>query len=141
MAFGLTWPEVKYADLLTPGHVNPNAMRYELHRVWVLEGKLKEGFRHLYGKRVMYVDEDSWLMLMGENYDARGGLWRTGMVNYFYAYEANTWQAGVGLYYDLQAGSYLAFNLVNEQRGGYTLNTGKLTDKDFGPEAARRAGL
>ncbi len=132
---------MKYADLLKTGHVNPEHMRYELHRVWVLEGTLKEGFRHLYGKRVMYIDEDTHLMMMGENYDARGGLWRTGMVNYFYAYEANTWQAGVGLYHDLQTGSYLAFNLVNEQRGGYTLNTGKINEKDFGAEAARRAGL
>ena len=63
------------------------------------------------------------------------------MMNYFYAYEANTWQAGVGLYHDLQTGTYLAFNLVNEQRNGYTLNTGKLSERDFGPEAARRAGL
>ena len=134
-------PDVKYADLLKPGHINPDYMRYELHRVWVLEGTLKEGYRHLYGKRVMYVDEDSWLMKMAENYDARGGLWRTSMMNYFYAYEANTWQAGVGLYHDLQTGTYLAFNLVNEQRNGYTLNTGKLSERDFGPEAARRAGL
>ena len=140
-AYRLHSPNVKYADLLKTGHVNPEHMRYELHRVWVLEGTLKEGFRHLYGKRVMYIDEDTHLMMMGENYDARGGLWRTGMVNYFYAYEANTWQAGVGLYHDLQTGSYLAFNLVNEQRGGYTLNTGKINEKDFGAEAARRAGL
>lgn len=132
---------LKYADMLTPGHIKPDVMRYELHRVWVLEGKLKEGFRHQYGKRVMYIDEDSHLMMMSENYDARGGLWRTAMMNYFYAYEANTWQAGVGLYHDLQTGSYLAFNLVNEQRGGYTLNTGKLSENDFGPEAARRSGL
>lgn len=72
-AYRLHSPNVKYADLLKTGHVNPEHMRYELHRVWVLEGTLKEGFRHLYGKRVMYIDEDTHLM-MGENYDARGGL-------------------------------------------------------------------
>ncbi len=140
-AYRLHAPTLKYADLLQPGHVNPEHMRYELHRVWVLEGNVKPGFRHLYGKRVMYIDEDSWLMKMAENYDTRGGLWRTSMMNYFYAYEAKTWQAGVGLYHDLMAGTYLAFNLVNEQRNGYTLNTGKLSERDFGPEAARRAGL
>ena len=140
-AYRIHSSDLKYAEMLQPGHINPEVMRYELHRVWVLEGVLKEGFRHLYGKRVMYVDEDSWLMMMGENYDSRGGLWRTSMMNYFYAYEANTWQAGVGLYHDLMTGTYLAFNLVNEQRSGYTLNTGKLSERDFGPEAARRAGL
>jgi len=140
-AYRVHSPEVSYDDLLTPGHANPEHMRYELHRVWVLEGTLKENYRHLYGKRVMYVDEDSWLMLMGDNYDTRGGLWRTSMVNYFYAYEAQTWQAGAGFYHDLLSGTYLGFNLVNEQPQAYVLNRGKLTERNFGPEAARRSGL
>lgn len=140
-AYGIHSPDISYDELLTPNHVNPEFMRYELHRVWVLEGTIKDGYRHLYGKRRMYVDEDSMLMLMGENFDTRGELWRTSMVNYFYAYEAQTWQAGVGLYHDLLAGSYLAFNLVNEQKSAYTLNTGKLTPGNFGAEAARRLGL
>ncbi|MDL2198090.1 DUF1329 domain-containing protein [Halopseudomonas aestusnigri] len=132
--------DVTYDELLPPNHANPEFMRYELRRVWVLEANLKDNYRHLYPTRHMYVDEDSWLMVMADNYDARGGLWRTSMINYFYAYEANTWQAGVGLYHDLQAKSYLAFNLVNEQPNGYTLNTGNLSERDFGPEAARRSG-
>ncbi|MCP8689996.1 DUF1329 domain-containing protein [Marinobacterium sedimentorum] len=133
--------DISYDDLLTPGHANPKHMRYELHRVWVLEGNLKQDYRHIYGKRRMYIDEDTWFMVMADNYDARGGLWRTSMLNYFYAYEAQTWQAGVGFYHDLQAGSYLAFNLINEQPKGYMLNRGTLNDRDFGPQAARRAGL
>lgn len=140
-AYRVHSPEVSYDELLMPGHANPEHMRYELHRVWVLEGTLKENYRHLYGKRVMYVDEDSWLMLMGDNYDTRGGLWRTSMVNYFYAYEAETWQAGAGFYHDLLSGTYLGFNLVNEQPQAYVLNRGKLTERNFGPEAARRSGL
>jgi len=133
--------DISYDELLTPGHANPEHMRYELQRVWVLEANLKDDYRHIYGKRHMYIDADTWFMVMADNYDARGGLWRTSMVNYFYAYEAQTWQAGVGFYHDLQAGSYLAFNLVNEQPKAYTLNRGTLTDRDFGPQAARRAGL
>ena len=34
-------PEVKYNDLLMKGHANPDFMRYELHRVWVVEANLK----------------------------------------------------------------------------------------------------
>ncbi len=132
--------DVKYADLLPPGHANPKYMRYEKHRVWVLEGNLKPGYRHLYGKRRLYIDEDTWFPIVGDNYDNRGELWRTSMVNYFYAYERQGPQAGVGFYHDLNAGSYLAFNLINEQRKGYTLNEGKFSPGDFGPEAARRAG-
>ncbi|WP_254262584.1 DUF1329 domain-containing protein [Marinobacterium weihaiense] len=139
---GILFPFPKSGlELLTPGHANPEHMRYELQRVWVLEANLKDDYRHIYGKRHMYIDADTWFMVMADNYDARGGLWRTSMVNYFYAYEAQTWQAGVGFYHDLQAGSYLAFNLINEQPKGYTLNEGDLSDRDFGPQAARRAGL
>ena len=140
-AYRLHSDKLKYADLIRPGHLNPDALRYELHRVWVVEGTLKDGYRHLYSKRTLYVDEDTWFMLMADNYDSRGELWRTSVVNYFYAYEMNTWQAGVGLYHDLNAGTYLAFNLVNEQPGAYKLNQGKFTERDFGPEAARRMGL
>lgn len=131
---------LKYADLLTPGHIDPDAMRYERHRVWELEGTLKPGYRHLYGKRKLYIDEDTWFPMLADNYDTRGELWRTSMLNYFYAYESQVPQAGVGLYHDLNAGSYLAFNLINEQRNGYVLNKGNFTPRDFGPEAARRAG-
>lgn len=131
---------LKYADLLTPGHINPDAMRYERHRVWELEGTLKPGYRHLYGKRKLYIDEDTWFPILADNYDNRGELWRTSMVNYFYAYESQAPQAGVGLYHDLNAGSYLAFNLINEQRTGYSLNKGGFSPRDFGPEAARRVG-
>ncbi len=139
-AYRIHSPYIGYEDLLPPNHANPEHMRYELRRVWVLEATIKENYRHLYTKRHMYVDEDSWLMIMADNYDARGGLWRTSMINYFYAYEAQTWQAGVGLYHDLQARSYLAFNLINQQPRGYTLNRGNLSARDFGPEAARRTG-
>lgn len=58
--YRITSPEVKYKDLLTPFHVNPAYTRYELHRVWVVEGKLKPGARHIYSKRVLFLDEDSW---------------------------------------------------------------------------------
>mgnify|MGYP002759811900 FL=1 len=115
-------------------------MRYERHRVWELEGTLKPGYRHLYGKRKLYIDEDTWFPMLADNYDNRGELWRTSMVNYYYAYETQGQQAGVGLYHDLNAGSYLAFNLINEQRNGYQLNKPGFSPKDFGPEAARRFG-
>ena len=139
-AYRLHSPNLKYAELLTPGHINPEAMRYEKHRVWELEGTLKPGYRHLYGKRKLYIDEDTWFPMLADNYDNRGELWRTSMVNYYYAYETQGQQAGVGLYHDLNAGSYLAFNLINEQRNGYQLNKPGFSPKDFGPEAARRFG-
>ncbi|MGH8484387.1 MAG: DUF1329 domain-containing protein, partial [Pseudomonas sp.] len=76
--------DIKYADILTPNFPNPAFMRYELRRVWILEAKLKEGFRHVYGKRVLFIDEDTWNSVLADNYDARGQLWKHAMVNYYY---------------------------------------------------------
>jgi hypothetical protein len=56
-------------ELLGPHHPNPDHLRWELHRVWVVEGLLKEGKRHNYSLRRYYIDEDSWLILAADNYD------------------------------------------------------------------------
>jgi hypothetical protein len=64
------------ATVLRPNHVNPEAMRWELHRVWVVEATLKPGQHHPYGRRVFYVDEDSWTGLASDEYDADGKLLR-----------------------------------------------------------------
>ena len=45
-----------------------------MHRVWVVEATLKPGERHTYAKRVFYVDEDSWSIVMVDCYDGKGGL-------------------------------------------------------------------
>jgi tetratricopeptide (TPR) repeat protein len=59
----------RYSQLLTPGFLNPEATRYELHRVWVVEATERPGRKHSFGKRVFYVDEDSWNIVLVENYD------------------------------------------------------------------------
>jgi hypothetical protein len=140
-AWRLNDPKVKYAELLKqPGSINPDYMRYELHRVWVLQGDLKPGYRHLYKKRVIYMDEDTYHGVMADTYDGRGQLWRVGMVNYFYAYGMQAFHAGVSVYHDLVDGAYVADRLINEQPDGARLNEGGLTPNDFTPDAARRGG-
>ena len=67
---------LKYADILKKNHINPDVARYELHRVWVVDSKLKSGQSHLYSRRTLYVDEDSWQILAVDCYDSRGQLYR-----------------------------------------------------------------
>jgi hypothetical protein len=117
---------VKYADLLKPGHANPDYMRYELRRVWVLEATLKEGYRHLYGKRVLFLDEDTGHAVMSDFYDARGNLWQQGLINYYYAFDSNAWHAGTAFYHDLIGGGYVAYNLFQERPKGPVLNKGDM---------------
>lgn len=140
-AYRMDDPKVKYADLLKPNAINPDYMRYELHRVWVVEAKLKDGFRHQYAKRVMYVDEDTWQPVMADNYDARGQLWRMSMVNTAYLYDVSLFGARVTLYHDLTSGAYMADRLINEVDQQPTYNeAAKLKADMFTPEYARSEG-
>jgi hypothetical protein len=104
--------ENKYANLLKSGHENPDFVRWELHRTWVIEGKLKEGYRHLYPTRVLYADEDTWLYAMSDIYDAQGKLWRFNWVNNFYAPGAKVFAQGSAFYHDLSSGTYTAYDLM-----------------------------
>lgn len=133
-------PTVKYSELLTKNHPNPDFMRYELRRVWVLEGVLKDGYRHLYGKRVLFLDEDTNQAVATDLYDARGQLWQHALINTYYSYDINAWHAGVSFYHDLNAGSYLAYNLFQERNKGPVLNKGDMKASQFTPESARNRG-
>ena len=127
-------------NMMTKNHGNPDFMRYELRRVWVLEGTLKEGFRHVYGKRVMFLDEDTGQALMSDYYDVRGQLWLHALVNHYYAFDAKIWHAGTSFYHDLIGGGYVAYNMFQERPKGPILNKGDMTPAMFTPEAARNAG-
>ena len=131
---------MKYADLLKPGHENPDFMRYEPRRVWVLEATLKDGYRHMFGKRVLFLDEDTGQALMSDYYDVRGQLWLHALVNHYYAFDAKIWHAGTSFYHDLNSGSYVAYNLFQERPLGPVLNKGNMNASMFTPEAARNAG-
>ncbi len=132
-------PAVKYKDLIKQGTINPDYVRYELRRVWVLEGTLKSGVRHIYAKRVLYADEDSWLALMADNYDGRGQLWRISLITYFYSQESRSWNRGASVYHDLTSGAYEAGYLVNESTDWWRLNT-PMNPAQFTPAAAQQAG-
>ncbi len=67
------------AQVALPHHLNPDYVRWELHRVWVVEASLKKGMRHVVPKRTFYLDEDTWAAVLNEGYDAQGTLWRVGV--------------------------------------------------------------
>lgn len=132
-------PAVKYEKLLTAKHVNQDYMRYELHRVWVVEATLKEGKRHVYGKRRFYMDEDSWLIASADSYDGRGDLWRVGINNTIYDYYLKGFIARAQINYDLQSGAYVAMRTVNETRPtNYDMKTKGA--KFYTPNSLRKMG-
>jgi hypothetical protein len=64
-------------------HLNPDKVRWELHRVWEVEATVASGKRHAVPKRKFYIDEDSWMVLLVDGYDSEGKLWRTSQVTPF----------------------------------------------------------
>lgn len=130
--------ETKYESLLTAGHLNPDYVRWEKHRVWVVEATLKTGMRHVYGKRVFYIDEDSWQIHVADLYDARGELYRVAVAHGLNYYEVPTHWSTLEVYHDLNSRRYIAIGLDNEDKM-YDFSV-KLSDNDFTPAALRREG-
>ncbi|MEP1594719.1 MAG: DUF1329 domain-containing protein, partial [Halieaceae bacterium] len=138
-AYKLNDKSLKYSDILMPGHINPAYTRYELHRVWVVEATLKADARHIYARRVFYVDEDTWSISLKDQYDGRGELWRVGQGQGVYHYDAKVpW--GTEIQNDLISGRYLVTGLDNEvKKHGYIWDL-KASPQDFTPAALRRSG-
>jgi len=95
-------------DLFGPKHFNPDMVRWELHRVWIVEATLRPGKRHMYNKRRFYVDEDSWAAVATENYDARGNMYKYGLLFQSPCYEYPSPLAANQVYYDMITGEYVA---------------------------------
>ncbi len=138
--YALHSDQLEYDDILTPLHVNPEHLRYELHRVWVVDATLKQGTNHIYKRRTLYVDEDSWQILAVDQYDKRDQLWRVSegfVVNY---YDLPTLWTTLEVHTDLQAGRYLAIGLDNEEEKMYDFSIER-TLNDYTPMALRRSGV
>ncbi|MFZ2987112.1 DUF1329 domain-containing protein, partial [Ideonella sp.] len=73
----------KVDEAFNKTNLNPDKMRWELHRVWVVEATLAPGKRHAVPKRRFYFDEDSWVLALMDGYDAEGKLWRTSQITSF----------------------------------------------------------
>ncbi|HEV2675640.1 MAG TPA: DUF1329 domain-containing protein [Aliidongia sp.] len=123
---------------LTAHHPNADKLRWELHRVWVVELSLANGKRHVVPKKRIYFDEDSYAALMTDGYDAEGKLWRTS-----YMLPLDVADAGY-VYYDstivhnLQAGTYSAIEVFND---GYYKNVNPRPDSFFTGDALASEGV
>jgi len=137
-SYKLADPKVKYSDIVQPGHINQDYTRYELHRVWKVEATLKEGQRHVYGKRTFYIDEDSWQIAISDNYDNRGQLWRASEGHALQFVNANTpWYVSTTSY-DLFSGRYMV-DLNNEETDPFKFGM-QVKRKNFTASALRRSG-
>ncbi|HZX23456.1 MAG TPA: DUF1329 domain-containing protein, partial [Woeseiaceae bacterium] len=140
-SYRLADKRLSYEDIVMPGHLNPDYLRYELHRVWIVEATLKEGERHVYAKRVFYVDEDQWQIAVADQYDGRGELWRVKEAHQIVHYQAQVPWAIATSSYDLISGRHLPIGLDNEV-DGYSYVWGyEATEREYTPAALRRSGI
>jgi len=126
-SYKLNLASTKAENIISPKHINQEQTRYELHRVWAVEGVLREGIKHIYHKRRFYFDEDTWQIVLTEDYDKDGKLWRVSEAHTMNYYQVPvTWNA-LEVTYDLKSQRY------------YADGVDKHTPRDFEPKFKRRA--
>ena len=135
--------DLKYQDLIQARYPRRDLIHYELHRVWVVEATVRPNKRHTIARRVFYIDEDSWLIVVVDGYDNKGNLWRVSEHLPQLLYEIPSCVSNSGHYYDLVAGRYLitpAFN--EEQEADYLAGHNGVVGDDYGftPDNLRRMG-
>lgn len=104
----------KLDSVVAGRHLNPDHVRWENHRVWVIEATVAAGKRHAVPKRRYYLDEDSWSVLMVDGYDATGKLWRAIHTLPVMMPEAGAMWTENTMIYNLQAGSWSMTLSINE---------------------------
>ena len=144
--FKLTDRTCPDAKLLTKNFANPDCVRWELHRVWVVEGKLKPGLRHVYPRRVFYWDEDAPAVGLSENYDGANKLYRvvSAVTWPYWKNEGGGGGAGAAsdgtLNFDLQTGVWSAQGIYGEVGAGIG-PTAPQPENFFSPEVLAGEGI
>ncbi len=130
--------QVPVKDAMIAHHLNMDKVRWELHRVWVVEATLKSGERHVQPRRVFYFDEDSYAIAMSEGYDASGKLWRTShMMPLDVSYKGYTfWDSTI--IYNLQADTYSCVEFMN---GGWYKDMPRRPESFFSSDALASEGV
>ncbi|MBQ0777806.1 MAG: DUF1329 domain-containing protein [Pseudomonas sp.] len=129
---------IPYDQIVQAKTLNPELLRYELHRVWVVDANLRYGYTHPYVVRRFYIDEDSWQILAVDLRDKNGeliGLQESHPINY---YDVPMFGSTLETLYHLKTGNYFVDGLDNNEPM-YNFNA-TLTPRDFSPQALRREG-
>lgn len=123
------------AEAMQAHHLNPSAMRWELHRVWVVEATVAAGKRHLSPKRRYYLDEDTWIATLADHWDANGQLWQMGFANPVVMPDlpGTTSPQQFG-FYDLLSGAWYYDSALNDAAEQYKVMP-RYSDTTFTPDA------
>lgn len=109
------------AEILGARHANPDDLRYELHRVWVVEGTLKPGAHDIVARRRLYLDEDTWFAVYSDSWDDSGKLWKFGQGTMYLMPEIPAVILGSQFVYDLALGGYVYGFAYNDEPQAYKI--------------------
>lgn len=110
-AYKLSDRRLRYPDIIRARNLDPDLLRYEKHRVWVVEATARK--YHAYYRRIFYVDEDTWQVAQEEIYNKQGQLYRFGDHHMMQFYDVPApWYAAT-VHHDLRTGAYLVSYLRN----------------------------
>ena len=107
------------AEILGPKHANPNDLRYELHRVWVVEGTLRAGAHDIVPHRILYLDEDTWMAVYSDSWNDSGKFWKFGQATMYLMPEIPAVIIGSQFVYDLDIGGYVFAFAFNDEPDTY----------------------
>ena len=110
-----SWPIER---IMHKHHLNPDAMRFELHRVWVVEATRKPGARHINSRKVFYLDEDTWTIASEQTYDNAGKLYRSMFFPIVQQYDVPYPLGHINIGYDhIRQGYFLGSRVVPGTQG------------------------
>lgn len=132
----------KDMDVIGAKYIKPEFVRWELHRMWVVEGVVAQGKRHVVAKRRFYLDEDTWAAIQSDGWDGKGQIWRYTYSLPLIEPEVPCVNGSYGSYilHNLQTGAYVADNMLNEVKVQLQVIPRK-PDSFFTPDALAGAGI
>jgi hypothetical protein len=132
--------QVSVDELLKPHHLNPDYVRWELHRVWIVEAKLLPGQRHAMARSRYYLDEDTWIAVLGDRWDTSGVLARTLWSLPLVLPDIPAVAAATSGGHDLVKGSWIAMGVLNGKPAPYKLMP-RFPDAHFTADAMAGEGV
>jgi len=127
--------EVPQRTAVLPRHWDPEYVRFELHRVWVVEANLKPGKRHQCPRQIYYLDEDTWAAVLSDRFDANDDLWRVGYSLPLVLPDVPCVYGPEWGIYDLQANVYISLDNYNDTDEQFKVIKPPYPNRDFTPAA------
>jgi hypothetical protein len=124
---------------IQPHFANPDLVRWELHRVWEVEGTVRAGQRDVRPRRKVYFDEDTYIAVIGNTWDGNGTLWHTTIGFPFIEFEVPAVDMEVFLTMDLIKGTYTSTPIGDQPTQLQVV--APWPDSYYTPEALARKGV